>query len=73
MDMAMADVTDLPEVRTGDVAEVFGFHLPVEEQAALCGTISYELLCAVAPRVPRIYLDGPDAPLRQERILSPRV
>ena len=34
MDMAMADVTDLPEVRTGDVAEVFGFHLPVEEQAA---------------------------------------
>ena len=73
MDMAMADVTDLPEVRTGDVAEVFGVHLPVEEQAALCGTISYELLCAVAPRVPRIYLDGPDAPLRQERILSPRV
>ena len=61
MDMAMADVSALPELQTGDVAEVFGVHLPVEEQAAKCETICYELLCAVSPRVPRLYLDGQGA------------
>ena len=56
MDMCMVDVTDLPEARAGDVAEVYGPGL-TEEAAALSGTIVYELLCHVAPRVPRIYLD----------------
>ena len=45
-------------VRPGGVAEVFGPHLPVERHAELAGTIQYELLCAVAPRVPRLYLDA---------------
>ncbi len=54
MDMCMADVTGL-DVRPGDVAEVFGEHIPVDELAEKAGTIHYELCCAVAPRVPRIY------------------
>lgn len=54
MDMCMADVTDIPGVRAGDEAEIFGAALPVEAYARLAGTISYELLCAVAPRVPRV-------------------
>ena len=54
MDMCMADVTGV-EVAPGDEAEVFGEHLPVEELAALAGTIQYELLCAVSPRVWREY------------------
>lgn len=54
MDMCMVDVTGLT-VRPGDVAEVFGEHMPIEEAAGLAGTISYELLCAVSPRVPRVY------------------
>ena len=54
MDMCMADVTGL-EVAPGDEAEVFGERLPVEELAALAGTIQYELLCAVSPRVWREY------------------
>lgn len=54
MDMCMADVTGV-RVRPGERAEVFGEHLPAEEAAALSGTISYELLCAVSPRVPRLY------------------
>ena len=29
-----------------------GAHLPVDEVAQFAGTIAYELLCAVAPRVP---------------------
>ena len=58
MDMCMIGLNPEANVRPGDVAEVFGEHLPVEWQAKTAGTISYELLCAVAPRVPRIYLDA---------------
>ena len=56
MDMCMADVTGL-EVLPGDEVEVFGADLPIEDIAALAGTIQYELLCAVSPRVHRTYLD----------------
>ena len=58
MDMCMIGLDKAANVRSGDVAEVFGEHLPVEWQARTAGTISYELLCAVAPRVPRIYKDA---------------
>lgn len=58
MDMCMIGLDSGASVRPGDVAEVFGPHLPVERQADAAGTISYELLCAVAPRVPRVYLDA---------------
>ena len=57
MDMCMIALDEAANVRPGDVAEVFGEHLPVERHAQTAGTISYELLCAVAPRVPRLYLD----------------
>ena len=58
MDMCMIGLDSGASVHPGDVAEVFGPHLPVERQADAAGTISYELLCAVAPRVPRAYLDA---------------
>ena len=56
MDMCMLDVTDVPGVQIGDEVTVFGDGLPLEEKADAVGTITYELLCAVSPRVPRIYL-----------------
>lgn len=55
MDLCMADVTGLPQVRPGDVAEIYGAHIPIEEAAAEAGTIQYELLTAVSHRVPRVY------------------
>ena len=55
MDMCMIGLDGAANVHPGDVAEVFGPRLPAERQAEMAGTISYELLCAVAPRVPRIY------------------
>ena len=55
MDMCMADVTGL-DVKSGDVAEIFGRHINCGELADLAGTIHYELLCAVSPRVPRVYV-----------------
>lgn len=58
MDMCMAGLSPSARVRPGDVAEVFGGHLPIERHAQAAGTISYELLCAVAPRVPRVYLEA---------------
>ena len=56
MDMCMADVTDLDGVSVGDAACIFGPSVPLEEVSALAGTIHYELLCAVAPRVERVWL-----------------
>lgn len=54
MDMCMVDVTDLPDVSPGDVAVIYDGDLAVQA-AKRTGTIVYELLCGVAPRVPRIY------------------
>ena len=56
MDMCMVDITHLPHVQVGDEVEVFGCGQSVSELAALAGTIPYELLCAVSPRVPRVYV-----------------
>jgi alanine racemase len=52
MDMLAVDVGELPEVRVGDPAILWGPELPVEEIAAHAGTIPYELLCGVSQRVP---------------------
>ncbi len=57
MDMCMVDVSEMPGVRVGDVVTVFGDDPTADELANTAGTISYELLCAVSPRVPRVYLN----------------
>jgi alanine racemase len=38
----------------GERVVLWGRGLPVDELASAAGTIAYELLCAVAPRVPRV-------------------
>lgn len=58
MDMIMVDVEDTP-VALGDTATVFGGLVSLDDQAALAGTISYELLTAISPRVMRRYQDDP--------------
>lgn len=58
MDMSVIDVTDGPEVQTGDRVVLFGSdgeaHIDVQEIADLAGTIAYEILCGISPRVPRV-------------------
>ncbi len=54
MDMIAVDVTGHPAVLVGDPVTLWGPELPVEQLAAWAGTVSYELLCAVAERVPRM-------------------
>lgn len=71
MDMCMVDVSEIPGVRVGDEAALFGYDtdgtlLPCERIAQQAGTISYEILCGISKRIPRIYMqDG-----REQEILQ---
>ncbi len=52
MDMITVDLSDVPDARVGTRVVLWGEGLPVDEVAADASTVGYELLCAVAPRVP---------------------
>lgn len=60
MDMCMVDVTDITEVQEGDEVVLFGQQgketITADDMAAQAGTISYEILCGVGKRVPRVFL-----------------
>lgn len=51
MDMLAVDLSHIPEAGIGSPVVLWGEGMPVEEVARAAGTISYELLCALAPRV----------------------
>ncbi|HEY8606540.1 MAG TPA: alanine racemase [Noviherbaspirillum sp.] len=51
MDMITVDLTNVPGARVGSRVELWGRALPIDEVANAAGTIGYELMCAVAPRV----------------------
>ena len=55
MDMVTIDLTDLPEepIRVGDRVEIFGPNAPIERVAEQAGTIPYEILTGIGPRVER--------------------
>lgn len=55
MDMSMIDITG-STIQEGDEVLLFGAEHPVEKMAEVCGTISYEMLTGISPRVKRIYL-----------------
>lgn len=52
MDMLCADITDLPNANIGTPVTLWGVGNPVDDVANSAGTVGYELLCALAPRVP---------------------
>ena len=52
MDMVAVDVTGRDDVHVGTPVQFWGDALPVDEIAAAAGTIAYEVLCGLAPRVP---------------------
>lgn len=51
MDMLSVDLTLVPHAHVGSPVTLWGADLPVEHVAAHAGTIAYELLTALAPRV----------------------
>ncbi|MBQ2754991.1 MAG: alanine racemase [Clostridia bacterium] len=59
MDLCMIDVSDVNNISVGDEVLLFGTKddgiLPVSQLASISETISYEILCGMAKRVPRIY------------------
>jgi alanine racemase len=55
MDLCMVDVTDIP-AKEGDTVVLFGEGLPVTELAKSIGTIPYEILTSLSPRVKRVYI-----------------
>ncbi len=57
MDMAMVDVSHVPAVAEGDVVEIFGTNITVQQLAAWCGTIAYEILTGISQRVKRVYVE----------------
>lgn len=61
MDMCMIDITHVPEAKVGDTVTVIGRDGAEENTwdawAEQLGTISYELVCGINKRVPRLYLE----------------
>ncbi len=61
MDIVLADVTDVPDAREGDVATLLGSdgdeRVTAEELAELAGTINYEVLARLSPALPRFVVE----------------
>jgi len=59
MDLTMVDLTEVPGARVGDEVILWGgageAMISVNDVARLAQTISYEMLCTVGRRVPRVY------------------
>lgn len=51
MDMINVDLSAIPQARVGSPVTLWGEGLPIDEVAQAAGTVGYELMCALAPRV----------------------
>jgi alanine racemase len=60
MDMLSVDLTPVPQARIGSSVTLWGEGLPIDEVAEAAGTIGYELMCAITPRVRRAAQDSRD-------------
>ena len=58
MDQCMVYVTDIKDAHVGDAVTLFGSPtLTADEAAGWIGTINYEVVCMISPRMPRVYTD----------------
>lgn len=55
MDMCMVDITNVPQAQIGDEVLVIGEGNTCDDMAEQLDTISYEVLCGINKRIPRIY------------------
>jgi len=57
MDQIMIDITDIKNVKKDDTAILFGTNtIGADDLADISNTISYEILCGISKRVPRVYV-----------------
>jgi alanine racemase len=54
MDMITVDISNVPGARVGTPVTLWGEGLPIDDVATAAGTVGYELMCAVMPRVPMV-------------------
>ncbi|MBV7404645.1 catabolic alanine racemase DadX [Enterobacter sp. ENT03] len=52
MDMLTVDLTPCPQAGIGTPVELWGQEIKIDDVASAAGTVGYELMCALAPRVP---------------------
>lgn len=52
MDMLTVDLREAPNAKIGSIVELWGNEVPVDDVAQMSRTIGYELICALAARVP---------------------
>ena len=61
MDVTVVDVTEVRGVRPGDVATLLGRdgqeEITLQEMSEICGTIDYEILTGLSPRLPRVSVE----------------
>ncbi len=61
MDQFMVDVTDIPDVKQGDLVTLLGrdkdAYISAEELSAWSHSFPYELICTIGKRIPRVYLE----------------
>ncbi|MBU0602790.1 MAG: alanine racemase [Gammaproteobacteria bacterium] len=62
MDMIAVDLTGLPRAGLGSVVELWGEHVTLDEVADWAGTANYELVCALALRVPAVEVGQAELP-----------
>ena len=74
MDQCMIDVSGEANVHAGDEVVLFGRQgdsfIPIEEIAAVCGTINYEIMCNISRRVPRVYMKSGKVVGREEYLFD---
>lgn len=56
MDMLAVDLTPCQQAGIGAPVELWGKEIKIDDVAAASGTVGYELMCALAPRVPVVTL-----------------
>ena len=56
MDMLAVDLTPCPQAGIGAPVELWGKEIKIDDVVASSGTVGYELMCALAPRVPVVTL-----------------
>ena len=61
MDQFMVDASQVPQLQVGDEVTLLGtdgdVSITVTEMAAMLKTIEHEIVCGIAPRVPKFYID----------------
>ena len=58
MDMITVDLTPVPQAQVGTPVVLWGEGVPIDDVANAAGTVGYELMCALAPRVPVVEAGG---------------